>query len=88
VQVERMPKSRGAYVLLGLFLGGLGVHNFYAGQFASGAVKLGLLLFTFVLDASTGFYSGFVLVAGVLNCLWALIEIIARDTDGDGRKLA
>jgi hypothetical protein len=24
-------KSRVAYVLLGLFLGGLGIHNFYAG---------------------------------------------------------
>lgn len=25
------PKSRLAYILMGLFLGGLGVHNFYAG---------------------------------------------------------
>lgn len=34
------PKSRLAYILLGLFLGGLGVHNFYAGYNGKGIAQL------------------------------------------------
>ncbi|MBQ3218003.1 MAG: TM2 domain-containing protein [Akkermansia sp.] len=30
-----MPKSRLAYILLGVFLGSLGIHNFYAGYTCS-----------------------------------------------------
>jgi len=88
VEIARAPRQRGTYVLLGLFLGGLGVHNFYAGQLVSGAIKLCLLVLTFMLDATTGFYSGFVLVAGIVNCLVALVEIVARTRDGQGYDFA
>lgn len=33
-------KSRVAYVLLGLFLGGLGIHDFYAGYSGKGFLKI------------------------------------------------
>lgn len=33
-------KSRVAYILLGLFLGGLGIHDFYAGYSGKGFLKI------------------------------------------------
>jgi hypothetical protein len=32
--------SRGVYIILGLFLGPLGVHNFYAGRYSAGVLQL------------------------------------------------
>jgi Predicted membrane protein len=87
VVVDRPAKSRGAYIVLGLFFGGIGIHNFYAGQLASGAIKIALLAITLLLDMSTGFYTGFVLLAAVLNCTVALLEIILRKVDGQGRDM-
>ncbi len=36
---DEPPLSRTAYILLGIFLGWLGVHNLYAGYYARGAVQ-------------------------------------------------
>src|SRR5262249_19190945 len=38
------PKTRVLFVLLGIFLGALGVHNFYAGYIKKGAIQLCLTL--------------------------------------------
>lgn len=69
--------SRTAYVLLGLSLGCLGVHNFYAGYVGRGIIQL---LFTLVL----GWVDGLGLV---VTAVWALIETIAVNTDSRGARM-
>lgn len=61
-----------AYVLLGLFFGGLGIHNFYAERTKYGVIQLILAL--------TGF--------GVfVSFIWAIVEICTVRTDGKGRPM-
>ena len=66
-------KSRTVYVLLAIFLGGLGIHNFYAGRTGSGIAQL---LITLI---SCGYGS-------FITWLWAIIEACAVTTDGQGRR--
>lgn len=68
-------KSRGAYIVLALFFGCLGVHNFYAGYNGRGAAQL-------IITLLTGCAGGFVLTA-----IWAFIECIVIDTDAGGRRM-
>lgn len=72
-QVSNPPKSRVAYVLLGLFLGGLGIHNFYAGRPNR---ALGQLLTTLLV--------GWLVLPLVAVAIWCLVDICAITTDGDG----
>ena len=65
------PKSRLAYILLGIFLGGLGVHNFYAGYTGKGVAQLLLSLL------SLGFLS-------LVVYIWVIIEIITVTKDAKG----
>jgi TM2 domain-containing membrane protein YozV len=66
-----MPKSRLAYILLALFLGTFGVHNFYAGYTGRGIAQLLLSLLSF------GFLSPIIFI-------WAIIEICTVTKDKDG----
>lgn len=61
-------KSRITYVLIALFLGGLGIHNFYAKRFAIAVVQLLLGLVTF----------------GLVSVPWAIYDMICVKEDGDG----
>ena len=65
-------KSRSTYILLALFLGLFGIHNFYAGYQGRGIAQLLITLFTFWLI--------FPLIA---VCIWVLIEICIIDKDAD-----
>lgn len=65
------PKSRVAYVLLAIFLGGLGIHNFYAGRTGCGVAQLLITLM------SCGW-------GGIVSGLWALVEACTVSTDGRG----
>lgn len=73
-------KSRVVAGLLGIFLGGLGIHNFYLGYSSKGIIQLFcsfLGLFTFGITSS---------IAGI----WGLIEgimILAGSIDKDGNGL-
>ena len=67
------PKSRVAYILLGLFLGGLGIHNFYAGRVGAG---VGQLLISLLL--------GWLVFPLFIVWLWVIIELFAVTTDGNG----
>ncbi len=69
-------KSRLAYILLGLFLGFFGIHNFYAGYNGRGIVQL---LITLLI--------GWTLIPLIVLTLWFLIEIVATDTDAQGVAL-
>jgi TM2 domain-containing membrane protein YozV len=88
VQIVNQPKSRGTYIILALFFGAIGIHNFYANQNAVGAAKIGLFFVTLIVDASTGFYSGFFMIALVVNAIWALVEAISTKVDGNGTQMA
>lgn len=65
------PKSRLAYILLALFLGSLGIHNFYAGYNGKGIAQLLMSILSF----------------GVLMpvvCIWVIVEIITVTKDVKG----
>ena len=68
-------KSRVTYILLGLFLGNLGIHNFYAGYTVKGIIQL---LITILI--------GWWLVVPLFAVgIWVLIEICTVQTDFQGR---
>lgn len=70
-------KSRAMYVILGLLLGGLGVHNFYAGRTGPAVAQLLITLLLFWLI--------FPIIA---IWIWVIIELITVDTDGRGVKMS
>jgi TM2 domain-containing membrane protein YozV len=64
------PKSRVSFVLLGVFLGIFGAHNFYAGYMKKGAFQLCLTLFTCFYGAA-------------ISWVWALVEVCLVQKDFD-----
>ena len=70
------PKQRIVYVLLALFLGCLGIHNFYAGYTGKGVAQLLITIFTWWL---------IIPVFGV--AIWAIVEAIVVETDAQGCKM-
>lgn len=70
-------KSRVSYILLGLFLGGLGIHNFYAGYTGRGIAQLLLSLFLF-----------WTVVVPIAVCIWVIIEVCTIDTDASGVRMS
>ena len=70
-------KSRLTYILLGVFLGGLGIHNFYAGYVGRGISQLSLTLLTV--------WWVFPLIA---IWLWVLIEVCTVEKDAKGLLMA
>jgi hypothetical protein len=81
---EQSNCTRGAYIALALFLGGLGIHNFYAKRM-QGILQLIMTIFALFFIAQ-----GYVEVAGLLVfvCfLTILIEVCTVEFDGDGCKL-
>ena len=70
-----MPKSKVAFVLLGVLLGSLGIHNFYIGRTKQGVIQL---LIT-------------VLSAGMLSLaswIWAIVDICTINADASGVPLS
>lgn len=72
-QYSNPPKSRLAYILLGLFLGGLGIHNFYANRPNR---ALGQLITTLLV--------GWLVIPLFAVAIWCIVDICAITTDGDG----
>ena len=76
-QVVRTAKSRGIYIILGLFLGGLfGLHNFYAGRYKEAVAQLFIILML-----------GWVIIGIVINVIWVLIELCTVTKDGNGNPM-
>lgn len=69
--------SRLIYILLALFLGTLGIHNFYAGRTTSGVIQLLITLLT-----------GWLFFPLVAVAVWVLIDICTVTTDGKGLKFS
>lgn len=66
--VIAMPKSRIGYILLGLFFGGWGIHNFYAGYSQKAVIQLILGVFS----------------CCIISGIWAIIDICTIDCDANG----
>ena len=75
--VVQTVKSRGVFIILGLLLGCLGIHNFYAGYNGKGAVQL---IITRLL--------GWVIVGFVVTAVWALIEVCTVTVDAQGNRMS
>jgi len=67
------PKTRVIFVLLGIFLGIFGAHNFYAGYVKKGTIQLCVTLLTC-------FYGA------VASWVWAVIEICTINQDAEGTQ--
>lgn len=67
------PKSRLAYILLAIFLGGFGVHNFYAGYTKKAVIQLLLTIFL-----------GWTGVVALAVLVWIIIDIIQVTADSNG----
>ena len=70
---DPQAKSRLIYILLALFCGGLGIHNFYAGYTGKGLTQLLLVVLLFWLIIP-------LLVVGI----WVLVEIVTVTKDAKG----
>ena len=64
-------KSRIAYIVLAIFLGELGIHNFYAGYAGRGVAQLLITILSFGLL----FW---------ISWIWALVELCVMTNDGRG----
>ena len=71
-----VQKSRGVYIILGLFFGLLGIHNFYAGYNGRAIAQLLITVFTFWLIAPL-----------VIVGIWVLVEIITVNKDARGNPM-
>ena len=70
------PKQRSTFIILGVFLGCLGIHNFYAGYEGKGLAQLLITLFL-----------GWLIIPLLLVGIWAIVEICIIDKTADGKPL-
>lgn len=70
------PKTRVAYILLAFFLGGLGIHNFYAGYTGKGVAQLLLTIFLW-----------WTIVVPIGVWIWIIVEMCTVDRDAYGNPL-
>jgi TM2 domain-containing membrane protein YozV len=70
------PRHRLVYALLGVFLGFVGLHNFYARNWLTGLLQLLLSLATYLLDFGI-----------IVPWLWALVEAVLVRKDGNGIEM-
>ena len=72
-------KTRVVFVLLGIFLGIFGVHNFYAGYRKKGAIQL-------VATVLIAIYSEIAAWLWLVVWLWAIAEICVVNKEEDGTQ--
>lgn len=68
-------KDRLTFILLGIYLGSLGVHNFYAGYTVKGVVQLLVTILSFG-------------ILGFVSALIALMEVYFVTCDASGQPFA
>ena len=71
--VKAQTKKRSTYVILALFLGWLGMHNFYAERKALGIIQLMIFILL-----------GWLYIPIILVYIWAITEIFTVKKDGKG----
>ncbi len=72
--VVKSARSRGVYIILGLFLGFFGIHNFYAGYLGRGLAQLLIVLVL-----------GWFVIGLVIVSIWVIVELftVTHDSAGD-----
>ena len=72
--VVKSARSRGVYIILGLFLGFFGIHNFYAGYLGRGVAQLLIVLVL-----------GWFVIGLVIVAVWVIAELftVTHDSAGD-----
>lgn len=70
---QQSPKTRTTYIVLGIFLGWLGIHNFYAGYTGKAVGQLCLTVLTL----------GYL---GIISWIWAIIEVCIVEKDSAGLR--
>ena len=78
--LEKSSKTRIAYVLLGIFLGGWGVHNYYAGRTGIAVAQMIITLLSIPLCFVVVGIFGLMAVG-----IWVLIEVCTVTKDGQGK---
>lgn len=84
------PKSRLVYILLALFLGYFGVHNFYVGNISRAVIQLSLNVFAFLCFLLLGW-----LIIGIVIAIplwlglfvWVIVDICTVTEDAAGQPL-
>ena len=69
--LDSKPKDKTTFLVLGILLGSLGIHNFYAGYMAKGIVQLCISVL------SCGFLA-------VVSSIWGIIDALTVDKDASG----
>lgn len=64
---EGEAKSKIAAGLLGIFLGGLGIHRFYLGYVGIGIAQIVVTFITFGFGALWGFIEGILILVGTID---------------------
>ena len=70
-------KSKIGYIVLVIFLGTLGIHNFYAGFTGQGLAQLLITVFLF-----------WTVIAVPIVWIWAIVNVCTVDTDALGRPFS
>ena len=73
VDTHSKSKERIAYILLGVFLGTLGIHNFYAGYTGKGVTQLLITLLT-----------GWLILPYLAVVIWNIVEVCTITEDAQG----
>jgi hypothetical protein len=68
------PKNRVVFILLGIFLGFFGAHNFYAGYTGRGAIQLSITI-------------GTLFVGSIVSWIWAIVEVCIVDRDSQNVEM-
>ena len=72
-QSDSPAKNRVIYVILAIFFGCFGVHNFYAGYNGKAIAQL---LITFI--------GGFFIIPALIVWIWAIVDIVTVNKDASG----
>jgi len=78
--LNKVIKKRFVYIILGIFLGGWGIHNFYAGYAGRGIAQL---LITIM---GGWFLFPLVAIPIIIVGIWVLVEICAVTKDTKGNR--
>lgn len=83
------PKSKTAAGLLAIFLGLLGIHDFYVGKTLMGVIHIVILFLTFSLGFWSLLFFGRIIFLGLLiwNVIDAVIFFSGKGSDGYGRRI-
>lgn len=101
-QLVTVRKSRGIYIILCLFFGGLGIHNFYAGFHKEGAIQLSLsmisifLWLSLIAETPLSHYNGplqwpiaiIAFLSPLILFAWVVNDLFATKYDSSGILLA